>query len=42
MAARDDWPKMPNGMDFDGRHLLALAREGKSPFHDRWDVNLLV
>ncbi|KAK1248583.1 hypothetical protein MKX08_006803 [Trichoderma sp. CBMAI-0020] len=42
MAARDDWPKMPNGMHFDGRHLLALVREGKSPFHDQWDVNLLV
>ncbi|EHK44130.1 hypothetical protein TRIATDRAFT_265731 [Trichoderma atroviride IMI 206040] len=42
MAARDDWPKMPNGMDFDGRHLLVFVREGKSPFHNQWDVNLLL
>ncbi|KAL7970401.1 3-hydroxybutyryl-CoA dehydratase [Trichoderma sp. SZMC 28014] len=33
---------MPDGTDFDGRHLLALVRDGKSPFHEQWDVNLLV
>ncbi|KAL6897222.1 3-hydroxybutyryl-CoA dehydratase [Trichoderma evansii] len=33
---------MPDGIDFDGQHLLALVRAGKSPFHDQWDVNLLV
>lgn len=42
MSFRDNWPKMPNGINFDGRHLLALVRQGKSPFHDQWDVNLLV
>lgn len=42
MSFRDDWPKMPNGTDFDGRNLLALVRAEKSPFHDRWDVNLLI
>lgn len=42
MSFRDDWPKMPDGTDFDGRHLLALVRDGKSPFHEQWDVNLLV
>lgn len=39
---RDDWPKMPDGSDFDGQHLLSLVRSGNSPFHDVWDVNLLV
>lgn len=24
------------------QHLLALVRAGKSPFHDEWDVNLLI
>ena len=38
----DDWPKMLDDSDFDGKHLLALVRESKSPFHGVWDVNLLV
>lgn len=42
MYFRDDWPKMPDGHDFDGRHLLTLVRRGHSPFHDKWDVNLLI
>lgn len=42
MSFRDDWPKMPDGTDFDGQQLLALARSGKSPFHGVWDVNLLI
>ncbi|KAI0863364.1 3-hydroxybutyryl-CoA dehydratase [Xylaria cubensis] len=33
---------MPNGLDFDGQHLLTLLRSGSSPFHDKWDVNLLI
>jgi hypothetical protein len=38
----DDWPKMPDGSDFDGTQLLALIRSGNSPFHGVWDVNLLI
>lgn len=40
MYLEDDWPKMPDGTDFDGKQLLCLIRSGKSPF--AWDVNLLV
>ena len=42
MAFRDDWPKMQDGIDFDGKQLLALVRSGNSPFHGVWDVNLLI
>ncbi|KJA25526.1 hypothetical protein HYPSUDRAFT_64707 [Hypholoma sublateritium FD-334 SS-4] len=42
MAFRDEWPKMQDGIDFDGKHLLTLVRSGNSPFHGVWDVNLLV
>lgn len=42
MAFRDDWPKMQNGIDFDGKQLLTLVRSGNSPFHGVWDVNLLI
>lgn len=35
------WPKMPDGSDFDGKHLLTLVRSGNSPFQ-LWDVNLLI
>ncbi|KAH6628786.1 3-hydroxybutyryl-CoA dehydratase [Chaetomium tenue] len=42
MPSRDDWPKMPNGYDFDGRHLLTLVRHGSSPFDNEWDVKLLI
>jgi hypothetical protein len=42
MSFRDDWPKMPDGSDFDGMELLKLARSGNSPFHGVWDVNLLI
>ncbi|KAI0107227.1 3-hydroxybutyryl-CoA dehydratase [Nemania sp. FL0031] len=36
----DDWPKMPDGSDFDGKQLLVLVRNRKSPFS--WNVNLLI
>ena len=39
---RDDWPKMPDNTDYDGKELLALVRAGNSPFKDMCDVNLLV
>ncbi|KAJ5086584.1 hypothetical protein NUU61_007891 [Penicillium alfredii] len=39
---QDDWPKMPDGSDFDGQHLLCLVRSGNIPFRDVWDINLLV
>ena len=42
MSFRDDWPKMPDGSDFDGKHLLTLIRSGNSPFYGVWDVNLLI
>ncbi|KAK5996713.1 hypothetical protein PT974_02053 [Cladobotryum mycophilum] len=38
----DEWPTMPNGSDFDGKHLLQLVRSGKSPFAGAWDVDLLI
>lgn len=38
----DEWPKMPDGTDFDGKQLLTLVRSGNSPFHGLWDVNLLI
>ena len=42
MAFRDDWPKMQDGIDYDGKQLLTLVRSGNSPFHGVWDVNLLI
>jgi hypothetical protein len=42
MAFRDHWPKMQDGIDFDGKQLLTLVRSGNSPFHGVWDVNLLI
>ena len=36
------WPKMPDGSDFDGKHLLSLVQTGNSPFHGLWDVDALV
>jgi hypothetical protein len=40
MSTYDEWPKMPDGCDFDGKQLLTLVRNGTSPFP--WDVNLLI
>lgn len=42
MSFRDEWPKMPDGRDFDGRQLLSLVSGGNSPFHEAWDVNQLL
>ncbi|KAK4103338.1 hypothetical protein N658DRAFT_565712 [Parathielavia hyrcaniae] len=42
MGWRDEWPSMPDGTPYDGKHLLLLARAGKSPFDGVWDVRLLV
>jgi len=36
----DDWPNMPDGSDFNGKQLLTLVHNGKSPFP--WNVNLLI
>jgi len=38
----DDWPKMPDGSRFDGKQLLTLVRSGNNPFHEFWDVNVLI
>jgi hypothetical protein len=42
MPFRDDWPKMPDGSDFDGRSLISLVHSDNSPFDDKWDVDLLI
>ncbi len=42
MYLADSWPKMPDGTDFDGKQLFSLVRNGKSPFDEAWDVNLLI
>lgn len=42
MYQTDDWPKMPDGSNFDGKQLLTLVRSGTSPFHGVWDINLLI
>lgn len=42
MYYEDDWPKMPDGSEFDGKQLLTLVRNGHSPFQGVWDVNLLI
>ena len=42
MYVGDDWPKMADGSEYDGKQLLALVRNGKRPFHGAWDVNLLI
>jgi hypothetical protein len=39
---QDDWPKMPDGSLFNGKNLHSLVRNGKSPFDETWDVNLLI
>lgn len=38
----DPWPAMTDGSKYDGKNLLTLVREGKSPFQGAWDVNLLI
>lgn len=42
MGYRDEWPSMPDGNKYDGKQLLTLVSEGKSPFHGVWNVTLLV
>lgn len=42
MGSRDDWPSMLDGSQYDGKQLLTLVRDGKSPFQGLWDVNLLI
>lgn len=37
----DTWPIMADGCPYDGKHLMKLVREGKSPSADVWDVDLL-
>lgn len=39
---RDEWPKMPDGSDYDGKGFLALLQSGQSPFSNDWDANLLI
>ena len=42
MYYSDEWPKMADGSDFDGKQLLSLVRSDNSPFQGLWDVNLLI
>jgi hypothetical protein len=42
MYYKDYWPKMPDGEDFDGKHLLTLVCNGQSPFEQVWNINLLI
>lgn len=38
----DQWPKMPDGSDWDGSSLLTLFDRGESPFRGAWDVQGLI
>lgn len=38
----DDWPKLLDGTDYDGKQLLTLLRNGNSPFRGAWDVEVLI
>lgn len=38
----DEWPKLPDGVDWDGTDLLGLVRDGQNPFGDALDVRALV
>lgn len=40
--SHDDWPKMPDGSEFDGTQLLQLFCSNKSPFQRDWDLNFLI
>ncbi|TVY40114.1 hypothetical protein LSUB1_G003599 [Lachnellula subtilissima] len=43
MACDDgEWPRMPDGSEFNGKQLLTLVGSGNSPFQSVWDVNLLI
>ena len=42
MPWRDEWPLLPNGNQYDGKHLLDLVRSGNSPFSGVLDVRLLL
>ncbi|KAK4195279.1 hypothetical protein QBC40DRAFT_289296 [Triangularia verruculosa] len=42
MSWRDEWPSMPDGKPYDGKHLWQLVQAGKSPFDSIWDVQLLI
>jgi hypothetical protein len=33
---------MVDGQQYDGKKLMQLIRDGKSPFHGVWDVKLLI
>lgn len=38
----DEWPKLPDGVDWDGTNLLDLVKLGQNPFGDALDVQALV
>jgi hypothetical protein len=42
MYIDDDWPKVGDGSDYDGKQLLQLVRSGNNPFRRSWDVDLLI
>ncbi|KAL4936339.1 hypothetical protein BDV06DRAFT_205232 [Aspergillus oleicola] len=42
MYLRDEWPIMPDGSTYDGKNLLKLVINNKSPFEGLWDVKRLL
>ncbi|CAD6447780.1 9dad758c-46d2-4744-a013-f5a868cf44a7 [Sclerotinia trifoliorum] len=42
MGWRDEWPSGLDGNQYDGQKLMDLVRNNKSPFHEVWDVKLLI
>jgi hypothetical protein len=42
MGWRDEWPSGPDRKQYDGKQLMDLVRNDKSPFHPVWDVKLLI
>ncbi|KAL2020119.1 hypothetical protein VTK56DRAFT_8724 [Thermocarpiscus australiensis] len=42
MYLLDDWPKTPDGADYDGKELFSLTRSGKRPFAPAWVIQLMI
>ena len=42
MYLRDNWPTTPDGHPYDGKNLLKLVIDNKSPFDGLWDVRQLL
>ncbi|KAL4967703.1 uncharacterized protein BDV14DRAFT_169029 [Aspergillus stella-maris] len=42
MYLRDNWPNTPDGTPYNGKNLLKLVIDKKSPFDELWDVRQLL